>query len=84
MISTYRDDLLRKLAMRYQASSGNHNILIYPEWQAFLSLTFVQGILHNGRAVYPFTPPPQPKDASFAPEQESHPESYSTAGFVLF
>ena len=26
-----------------------------------------QGILHNGRAVYPFTPP-QPKGASFAPD----------------
>ena len=26
-----------------------------------------QDILHNGRAVYPFTPPPQPKGASFAP-----------------
>ena len=59
MISTYHtyDDLLRKLAKRYQAALGNHNILIYPEWQAFLSLTFVQGILHNGRAVY-LSPPP--------------------------
>ena len=60
MISTYHDNLLRKLAERYQAPLGNHNISIYPEWQAFLSLTFVQGILHNGRAVYPFTPPPPP------------------------
>ena len=70
-ISTYHDDLLRKLAEKYQAALGNHNILIYPEWQAFLSLTFVQGILHHGRAVYHFTtpPPPQPKGASFAPER---------------
>ena len=67
MISTYHDDLLRKLAKRYQAPLSNHNILMYPEWHAFLSLTFVQGILHNGRAVYPFTPP-QPKGASFAPD----------------
>ena len=58
--------MLRKLAERYQAPLGNHIILIYPEWQAFLSLTFVQGILHNGRAVYPFTP--QPKGARFAPD----------------
>ena len=56
MISTYRDDLLRKLAERYQAPPGNHNILIYPEWQAFLLFTFVQGILRNDRAVYRFTP----------------------------
>ena len=48
----------RYQAERYQASLGNHNILIYPEWPAFLSFTFVQGILHNGRAVYRFTPPP--------------------------
>ena len=67
MISTYRDDLLRKLAERYQALSGKHNILIYREWQAFLSLTFVQGILHNDRAVYTLSPPPQPKGVSFAP-----------------
>ena len=33
MISTYHNDLLRKLAKRYQAPSGNHNILIYSEWQ---------------------------------------------------
>ena len=73
MISTYHDDLLRELVERYQAPLGNHNILIYPEWQAFLSLTFVQGILHNGRAVYPFTPPPpQTKGASFAPDLMIH------------
>ena len=61
MISTYHDDLRRKLAERYQAPLGNHNILIYPEWQAFFSLTFAQGILNNGRAVYLFTPPPNQK-----------------------
>ena len=33
MISTYHNDLLRKLAKRYQVPSGNHNILIYSEWQ---------------------------------------------------
>ena len=83
MISTYHayDDLLRKLAERYQAPLGNHNILIYPEWQAFLSLTFVQGILHNGRVVYPFTPPPpEPKGASFAPDGQTNKGGRSSFG----
>ena len=71
MISTYHDDLLRKLAERYQAPLGNHNILIYPEWQAFLSLTFVQGIyITAGQCT--LSPPPQPKGASFAPGPYSY------------
>ena len=80
MVSTYHayDGLLRKLAERYQAPLGNHNILIYPEWQAFLSLTFVQGILHNGRAVY--LSPPQPKGASFAPARHAPKAQEPVAG----
>ena len=69
MISTYRDDLLRKLAERYQAPSGNHNILIYPEWQAFLSFTFVRAFyVTAGQCA---VSPPQPKGASFAPDYQT-------------
>ena len=68
-ISTYHDDLLRKLAERYQAPLGNHNYYINLPWMAGIFVTHFCALHFTWRqGSVPFHPSPQPKGANFAPD----------------